>query len=137
MSTGREMLPKLNRALDIHGDSIGPSSHRDRFRGASKRSGTCEEPFDISYDSVDIDDLDGGINLGLDDEPGSLLGYLWTRQEDVRRRGVRSVSGLSFDVEVTIYDCLILQLYHERVSDSERKKEVATKLSRYIDMFRR
>ena len=58
---------------------------------------------DILDDSDDPNDSDGGIDLDLDDELGSLLNYASmlnyhrTRRKDVRR-GVRSVSGFSFDV---------------------------------------
>ena len=108
-------------------------SHRERSRGVFASSETYEETIDISNDSNDPNDLDGRINLCLDDEPGSLPNYLQTRREDVRRRGVRSVPGLSFNVEIIIYDCLILQLYHERVCGSERVKEIAAMLVGYID----
>ena len=63
------------------------------------------------------------------DEPGSLLGFLQNRQEVVKRRGVQSVPGLSFGIEVTIYDCLIHQLYRERVYSSASVRELATKLA--------
>ena len=47
---------------------------------------TCEEPLDISDDSDDSDGSDGGIDLGLEEEPGSLLNYLWAaRKCDVMR----------------------------------------------------
>ena len=57
-------------------------------------------------------------------------------REDVRR-GIRLVSGLPFNVEIVIYDCLILQLYRERGCGSERAKELAAKLAEFIDKSKR
>ena len=48
------------------------------------------------------------MGSSLDDEPGSLLNYHRTKREVLKRRVIRSVFGLSFDVKVTIYGCLIL-----------------------------
>ena len=74
---------------------------------------------------------DDGTNLGLDDGPESLLDFLQNRREAVNWKGVQSVSRLSFGVEVTVYDCLIRQLYRERVCGSARVRELATKLAEY------
>jgi len=68
----------------------------------------------MTYQSTDgPNDRDEGIDLGLDNEPGSLLDFLQTRQEVVKRSGIQLVPGLSLRVEVTLYNCLILQLYRK------------------------
>ena len=72
----------LNWTLVVHGEPAGPSSCHRRFKGASARFGISEELLDISDDS---DDPDGGIDLGLEEEPGSLLDYLRVRRENVMR----------------------------------------------------
>ena len=40
---------------------------------------TYEEPFEVSDYSEGEGDSDGEIGLGLDEERGSLLNYLWAR----------------------------------------------------------
>ena len=77
----------------------------------------------ISGDSDDPDGSDGGIDLDLEEESGSLLNYLWARRENMMGEGVRSVLGLSFDAEIAIYDCLILGLHHTK---SERSHRIAS-----------
>ena len=68
----------------------------------------------MTYQSTDgPNDRDEGIDLGLDNEPGSLLDFLQTRQEVVKRSGIQLVPGLSLRVEVTLYNCLILHLYRK------------------------
>ena len=57
--------------------------------------GSGQDSHDISDDSDGPDGRDEGIDLGLDDEPGSLLDFLQTRWEVVKRSGVQLVSGLS------------------------------------------
>ena len=64
-------------------------------------------PSDSSDDFNSFDGLDDWTDLGLDDEPESIFDFLHCRREAMNMRGIQSVPGVSFRVEVTIYNCLI------------------------------
>ena len=54
----------------------GLSSYRKQSQSTFLGAETWEEPFEVLDDPDDHDDSDSEINLGVKEEPGSLLNYL-------------------------------------------------------------
>ena len=76
MDIDSKMPPELNLALVVHGDFACLSGCRRRFQSAFPRVEAWDELFEVSDDSKEQDDSDGQIDLGLEEEPGSMLNYL-------------------------------------------------------------
>ena len=94
--------------------------------------GTCEEPFDVSDISEGQGGSADGIDLGLDEEPRSLLNYLWARR-DVMGGGLRLVPGLPLDTGTAIHDCLILQCITSWPATHEGRENLVAELVGHIN----
>ena len=83
-----------------------------------------EEPVENSNDSDfnDLEDSNEGRDLGLGEEPRSLLNYLCTQCWRVARSYFRLMLGLPLHMELTLHDCLIsvghgLNCHRSKASD--------------------
>ena len=75
-------------------------------------------PDDLDFGDF-LDDLEeehGVFDLGLRDDPGSLLRYLHVRRGRVIRSNLHSMSVLSLNMELCLHGLLIFQLVRELTS---------------------
>jgi len=91
-----------------------------------------EEP-EESPDDEDFEGLDANPNLGLGEEPGSLLNYLRVRQDLVMKSCLHSMPGLPLYKEISIHNSLIFQLERELTCHQSEGNELMDIASKWID----
>ena len=113
----------------------------EAMRGGSTGVMLIEEPmvdFDDSRNSHDIndfEDLGEGSDLGLGEEPKSILDYLHARRERVARSRFRSLHGLPLHMELMLHDCLIYQLDCELNYHRSKVRDLRDQLSKWMDKW--
>ena len=86
-----------------------------------------------SDDSLnDFGDQYGVSDLGLREDPGSLLSFLRARRETVAKGRFRSIPGLSLHMELKLHDLMIFQLDRELTCHQLRVSNLEDRLSKRI-----
>ena len=83
-----------------------------------------------------LEDLGEGPDLGLGEEPESLLNYLRAQRKRVARKHIQSMPGLPLCMEMMLHDCLIYQLDREPNCHRSRMSDLRDQLSKWTEQAR-
>ena len=118
-------IGKPSRAFVEHGvPSLG-----GHVEGRSTGTMLLEEPMENPYDE-NFRGLDTDLNLGLKEEPESLLDYLCARRNRVMKSCLRSMPGLPLYMKMSIHNNLIFQLDGELTCHRSEVSELNDKVSK-------
>jgi len=121
------------RGVDECGAPGLGSRVRSRFTGIR----LIEEPMmnldDSNFD--DFEDSEEDPDLGLEEDPGSLLDYLHARHERVARIHFRLMLSLPLCMELMLHDCLIRRLDCKLNHHRSKVSDLWDQLSKWMDKW--
>jgi len=86
-----------------------------------------------NLDDEDFGDFEANPNLGLGEEPESLLNYLRARRNQVMKSHHRYLHGIPLRMEMLIYNSLVFQLDYEPTHHWSNVSEFMDIASKWID----